>query len=173
MQSQTDLANKYNLNTIAEQVNTSIETTWAAVLASNADKLAHAYSEGGDMAYGSYLGLLFRPINRALAQQGLLLTPPLPGDLNQSREWGDTETDRQRWMWSLVATDGQVIGALALVVYHDHTQFALPRAPMVLALAATDDQAVIAALSAQFEPFGTAIDFIAEVAAYLAQEAAA
>ncbi|MBB6097491.1 hypothetical protein HNR42_000908 [Deinobacterium chartae] len=159
-----------DIHALADRLQSTIDTRWKALLEEHADRLADAYARGGDLAYGSYLGLLFRPLNRELKRSGLRLIPDLPGNMERSREWGSDAagTDQQRWMWSRVERgQGEPLGTLVTVVYHDHTRFRLPRAPRVLALEATDDAAVIRALSQRHHEFETAPEFTVEVAAYL------
>lgn len=159
-----------DIHAVAQHVQRHVSERWRDTLDENAGKLADAYARGGDMAYGTYLGLLFRPLNRQLKAAGLTLTPDLPGDLDRSREWGDTpdETDQQRWMWSLVqGASGEGLGALVTVVFHDHTGFRLPRSPQIIALMESSDEAVIGALSARSEAFRSAREFTVEVAEYL------
>jgi hypothetical protein len=122
------------------------------------------------MAYGTYLTLLFRPIHRQLKLAGLTPKPRFPGDFNISREWGVAdETDQQRWMWStVVAADGTALGTIVTVVFHDHTQFRLPRPPQIIALAETGKEAVIAVLSQRSDDFRNAREATIEIAEYLA-----
>ena len=92
---------------LAEEFESTIAATWEKVLQKNAAKLKDAYERGGDMAYGTYLDSLFRPIHKRLRELGLKVKPRLPGDFNISREWGvPDETDQQRWMWSTVVGGG-------------------------------------------------------------------
>ncbi len=159
-----------DIHALAQQVQRHVTERWRATLEENDEKLADAYARGGDMAYGTYLGLLFQPLNRQLRAAGFTLTPDLPGNMDRSREWGEAAdgTDQQRWMWSLVRRrGGEKLGALVTVVFHDHTAFKLPRAPGLVALSETNDEAVIAALSARSSEFGSAREFTAEVAEYM------
>ena len=168
-----------DLFALAEEFESIIATTWEKVLQKNADKLKDAYERGGDMAYGTYLDSLFRPIRKRLKELGLKVKPRLPGDFNISREWGvPDETDQQRWMWSTVyGADGKPLGTLVTITYHDHTRFYLPRPPKLFALAESGKEAVVEVLSNRSEDFKNALEFPEEYALYLKmleeQEAAA
>lgn len=160
----------HDIHALALALQARVDARWQATLDDHADKLADAYARAGDLAYGTYLGLLFRPLDRDLRGAGLATSPALPGDLDRSREWGRApdETDQERWMWSLVRrADGTALGALVTAVFHDHTRFRVPRAPRVFGVAA-GDEAVIAALSAASPDFAKAREFSVEVAEYLA-----
>jgi hypothetical protein len=154
---------------LADEFNGLIIATWQQVLEKNHAKLMKAYAEAGDMAYGSYLTLLFRPIHRRLKEIGLAPKPRLPGDFSISREWGVAEgNDEQRWMWStIVGADGEAIGTLVTIVYHDHTQMRLPRPPHLIALREAGKEAVVEALSQRSEPFRSALEFTLEYELYL------
>lgn len=159
-----------DIQEVAQHVQHYVSHHWQTTLADNREKLADAYARGGDMAYGTYLGLLFRPLNRQLKAAGLELSPDLPGDMDRSREWGAAPdgTDQQRWMWSLIRrAGGQELGTLVTVVFHDHTGFKLPRAPGVVALTEWGNEAVIGMLSAREREFGNAQEFTVEVAEYM------
>ncbi len=155
--------------TLAAEFTATINATWEKVLDKNEAKLIDAYARGGDMAYGTYLDALFRPIHKRLRELGLKIKPRLPGDFNTSREWGvPDESDQQRWMWSAIKdAEGNPIGTLVTITYHDHTQFRLPRPPALFALAETGKAAVVAALSQRSEDFKNALEFPEEYALYL------
>ncbi len=161
---------------LAQEFDAYIRANWQHVLEKHHVKLMAAYAEAGDSAYGTYLTLLFRPVHRHLKAAGLKPMPRLPGDFNRSREWGvPAGNDEQRWMWSTILGDaGAPIGTLVTIVYHDHTQFRLPRPPHLFGITETDQEAVVAALSARSEPFKHALPFTEEYALYLkSQEEAA
>lgn len=155
---------------LAEEFDAYIRAEWEGVLEKNRTKLMAAYAEAGDGAYGTYLTLLLRPVHRRLKELGLKPKPRLPGDFSISREWGvPTGDDEQRWMWSTVmGADGAPLGTLVTVVYHDHNEFRLPRAPHLFALAEVGESAVVEALSAQSASFREALPFTEEYALYLA-----
>jgi hypothetical protein len=134
---------------------------WQGVADQNRSKLADAFARGGDKAYGTYLGLLLRPVMRRLAEAGLKVTPRLPGLFDASREWGNAdETHQQRWMWSVVRTpSGRSIGALVTVIHHDHSEFRLPQPPEIFSLAANTKPQIIEALSQRSVDFRNALEF--------------
>lgn len=158
-----------DIEALGRLVEAHVAERWQAVLHDNAAKLQSAYERAGDSAYGTYLSLLFRPVHRRLKEAGLRVSPPLPGDFDSSREWGNREeTDQQRWMWSAVLTaDGGALGTLVTITHHDHSRFRVPRQPGVLALAQTGDEAVVEALSKRSSDFGQALPFTVEYANYL------
>jgi hypothetical protein len=159
-----------SIQAIAQYIQQQVAENWATTLERNAAKLEAAYASGGDMAYGTYLVLLFRPINRAIKAAGLTLEPALPGDLDLSREWGNgiDETQQQRWMWSMVYRDGEPLGAMVVVVFHDHSGFKVTRVPNVIALEQNSNDTVIEALSREHIAFANAQPFTVEVAEYWA-----
>ncbi|MFQ4141346.1 DUF6022 family protein [Chlorogloeopsis sp. ULAP02] len=135
----------------------------------NRDKLLDAFSKAGDMAYGAYCYKLFRPIHQQLKQVELYPSPWFPGDFNISREWGNIDqTEQQRWMWSKITTlEGEAIGTIVTIIFHDHTQFRLPHQPQVIALTQTSKEAVVEALSERSTDFKFALEFQIEYAQYL------
>jgi Family of unknown function (DUF6022) len=150
---------------IQEHIDLHCETVWSA----NEEKFVKVYEEMGDLAYGQFLGLLFKPVSEHLKSDGFKLKPKLPGNLNTSREWGTNEIDRQRWMWCAVkGVDGSDYGTIVLKIFHDHTEFRLPRKPAVLFLYVTDKQDVIRELSKISSDFAKAMDMKMEYAEYLA-----
>lgn len=154
---------------LAAEFEATINGSWEEVLEKNEAKLIDAYARAGDMAYGTYLDALFRPIHRRLRELDLKIKPRLPGDFNSSREWGiPDESDQQRWMWSVVrGADGHPIGSLVSITYHDHTRFHLPRPPRLFALAETEKEEVVKALSQRSDDFKNALEFPEEYALYL------
>lgn len=163
------LPNNTDIFTLARQAEELITQNWQELLQKNQAKLLDAYNRAGDMAYGTYCDMLFRPVHKLLQQAGMRISPRLPGDFDISREWGNTdETDQQRWMWSTVtATTGEPIGTLVTITYHDHTRFHIPRQPGLFALAATGKAAVVDALSQRSDDFKQAREFTEEYAEYL------
>jgi hypothetical protein len=154
---------------LGREIETHIAENWEKVLEQNRAKLLDAYERGGDMAYGTYLTMLFLPIHRRLREAGMKVKPRLPGDFNLSREWGVAEqNDEQRWMWSTVLDpDGKPIGTIVTITYHDHTQYRLPRQPGVIALAEVGKDAVVEALAQRSEDFKNALEFTLEYERYL------
>jgi hypothetical protein len=157
-----------DLAALERGLNEFINRRWRALLEERRPRLLEAYERVGELAYGAYLELLFRPLNRAARAAGIGLAPRLPGDFNSSREWGRDESDRQRWMWSaLSGPDGAPLGTIVVQVHHDHTQFRLPRAPGALVLAETGIPAVAAALADRSPDFAAAREASVEIAEYL------
>lgn len=157
------------IEAIGSYISEHIEQNWEKVLTDNREKLRRAYNEGGDMAYGTYLNLLFLPVHRQLKEMGIRPAPKFPGDFDISREWGSEEgTDQQRWMWSTVLSpEEEPLGTIVTIVYHDHTQFRVPRQPRILALHETGKEDVVAALSLKSADFSEALEFTAEYEEYL------
>jgi len=157
------------IHTIARAIEAHIAAHWEALLHEHDEKLRDAYAKAGDMAYGTYLTLLFSPVHRQLRSAGLHAAPSLPGDFEISREWGvPTQNDEQRWMWSTIETlDGVALGTIVTLTFHDHTRFRLPRAPQIIALTEVGKDAVVAALSQRSVNFGAAREASIEIAEYL------
>lgn len=162
-------SNGYRIDAIAQYMENYVAENWQSVLESNRAKLLDAYSKAGDMAYGTYLHLLFLPAHKQLAEAGLHPEPRLPGDFDISREWGnEDQSDQQRWMWStLHSGEGDSVGTIVTVVFHDHTQFRIPRQPHIIALRETSKEEIIAALSERSEDFRQAREFTVEYEEYL------
>ncbi|WNQ10916.1 DUF6022 family protein [Paenibacillus aurantius] len=155
---------------IKEYVEAYIAANGRSILENNREKLRKAYEEAGDMAYGTFLNLLFLDVHKQLRQEGLQPEPRLPGDFDSSREWGSCpeQTDQQRWMWSTIKEEGgEAVGTLVTIVYHDHTGFRVPRMPDLLALEESGKEKVVEALSSRSEDFRNALEFTEEYARYL------
>lgn len=138
-----------------------VEAQWQQVLTAHAAKLADAYARAGDAAYGTYLNLLLRAARREMRAAGFRAEPPLPGDFNVSREWGNADaTEQERWMWSVVySADGAAIGTLVVTTPHSHTRFHLPRRPRAFGIRTVERQATEAALSGMSRDFAAALPF--------------
>jgi hypothetical protein len=159
-----------DIHTLAAWADAHLEARWQGVLTEYRDKLDNAYAKAGDMAYGTYQHLLFRPIKRALREAGFSTQPALPGDFGRSREWGNAdETHQERWMWSVVTgLDGTPLGTLVHVVPHDHSQFRIPQHPSIFGLTQTDLPDIEAALNGLSPYFAAAQPFDEWYAGYLA-----
>ena len=162
--------NETDVFVIARYIEAHIAENWESVLEQNRAKLLDVYNRLGDEAYGTYLSLLFRPVHKQLKANGLRPLPLLPGKFDISREWGVAEqNDEQRWIWSTIKReDGESLGTIVTIVYHDHTQFRLPRKPEILALTETGKNDVVEALSLRSEDFKNAREAKIEIAEYLA-----
>ncbi len=157
-----------DIQTIAAYIQQHVDEQWETVFQQYREKIVAAYDDIGEAVYGMYGLYLFRPVHAQFKQVGLKATPRLPGHLDSSREWGPDD-DRQRWMWSKITSteDGQPIGTIVTVYYHDHINIRVPRAPCIIGLDAVRKADVIAALSALSEDFSQALDARAEYALYL------
>ena len=146
-----------------------VHANWKTVLDKNAAKLTDAFAPGGDKAYGTYLGMLLRPLMHSLADAGLVVSPRLLGQFDISRERrNEDETHQQRWMWSSVRTsDNRCLGTLVTVIHHDHSCFRLPQPPEILAIAANAKKQVVDALSQRSDDFHEALEFNEWYANYL------
>jgi len=158
-----------DIQNVARYIEHNIAENWQSILQTKHHKLLDAYKRAGDMAYGTYLNLLFRPVHKQLKQAGLRPAPRLPGDFEISREWGTKEeTDQQRWMWSTIeSAEGKSLGTIVTITYHDHTQFRVPRQPGVMGLTETGKEAVVEALSQLSPDFKQAREASIEIAEYL------
>ncbi len=146
---------------IAQYIDNHIALNWQTLLQKNSDRLLDAFNRVGDMAYGAYCYKLFRPVHKQLKQAGLRPLPWFPGDFSISREWDNAdESDQQRWMWSTIASiEGESLGTIVTIVFHDHNQFRLPRQPEVIALTETSKEGVVEALSERSADFKNAHEF--------------
>lgn len=170
---ETDLRDRPDILALGGWIDAQLAESWQSVLDVHREKLADAYTRAGDAAFGTYLNLLLRGVKRRLREAGLRAVPPLPGDFDSSREWGNADgTDNERWLWSAVQTaSGEPLGTLVTTIPHDHTRFRLPRRPHVFALRETERSAVEAALCARSDDFTRAQPFHERYEAYLQQEA--
>ncbi|MFF2888632.1 DUF6022 family protein [Paenibacillus sp. NPDC057967] len=157
------------IGSLGKYIDAHIESQWQDILTQQADKLQRAYEEAGDMAYGTYLNLLLNHVHKEMKENGLRAEPRLPGEFDISREWGnEDESDQQRWMWSTIYDkDGMPLGTIVVQVYHDHTQFRLPRRPGVLVLTEGTKEEVVQALSERSASFKQALEFTEEYKLYL------
>lgn len=159
---------------VAHLVEQHISAHWQTVFNECHQEMVDRYQELADGVYGLYATRLFQPILQQLKQAGLKSVPRLPtGNFDISREWGDDETDRQRWFWSkIVRADGTPLGTLAIVYLHDHVQIRVPRPIQVIPLTETSKRDVVAALSRLSPDFAAAQEAREEYAAYTRQESA-
>ena len=137
-----------------------IASHWELILDTHASRLSAAFAKAGDMAYGTYLGLLLRPVARALAAADLEVYPRLPGSFANSREWGNAdESEQQRWFFSVVARLGEdrALGTIVTVVHHDNGRFRLPHRPQVFGIDVLGLDAIEATLSLRSADFAAAV----------------
>jgi Family of unknown function (DUF6022) len=154
---------------IGKYIEIHIEENWQILLKKHHDKLLRAFERAGDIAYGTYLNFLFRPIHIQLKQNNLYPEPRFPGDFSISREWGNKEeTNQQRWMWSTIkSTKGNSLGTIVTITFHDHNEFRIPQKPVIIDLAETNKDAVVEALSQRSMDFQNAVEFQIEYEEYL------
>ncbi len=156
-----------DIHVIGKYVQQHINDYWQSTFEQAYPKMAALYEQIGDSAYGMYGATLFHTVHEQFKHVGLRATPKLPGSLNSSREWGNDESERQRWMWSKITTvEGAAVGTLVIVVYHDHTQIRIPRSFDVIALEESTPKAILEALSRHSTDFAGAMDMKTEVALY-------
>lgn len=160
---------KRDIHTFAEYVQQYVDERWQAAFAVNKAEMIEKYPQVGDSVYGMYAKRLFDDLHAQMKQMGLKATPRIPGNLMISREWGDDESDRQRWMWSkITGADGTPLGTIATAFYHNHIEIDIPRQFTIIALEASTPKAVITALEAMSPDFANALDMRSEVAAWMA-----
>lgn len=158
-----------DIQSIGHYIQEHINQEWENAFQHCEAKMLEMYPKIGDSVYAIYGKQLFQNVHERFKELGLQANPRLPGSLMNSREWGEDESDRQRWMWSKISqSDGTTIGTIAIAVYHDHTQIRIPRAFRVIALEASSPAAVIKALSEISPEFKNAPDMKQEIADYLA-----
>lgn len=162
--------NSSDIFTIGRYVQQYVNKHWEAIFQANRHEMIRLYPEIGDSVYGVYGNKLFKALHEEFKANGLRATPKLPGSLNMSREWGDDERDRQRWMWSkIIGADGAAIGTIVTVFFHDHIEIRIPRIFQIIALKETSKGAIIEALSRMSPDFAVALDMKGEVALYMQQ----
>lgn len=162
--------NSSDIFTIGRYVQQYVNENWQVVFQAERDEMVRLYPEIGDSVYGVYGNKLFKALHEEFKTSGLRATPKLPGSLNISREWGDDEHDRQRWMWSkVVGQDGTAVGTIVTIFYQDHVEIRIPRVFKVIALKETSKGAVIEALSRMSVDFANAVDMNTEFELYMQQ----
>lgn len=123
-----------------------LSEAWRSVLQEKHEELTRMFEASGDRAYGVWIQQFMEPVAAYIRSEGFIIK----GGFNRNdsiERWGPPE-ERERCIWYAVKTDDNTpVGTLVLQVYHSHKSFHLPRAPRLLALEATDREAVIEALS--------------------------
>jgi Family of unknown function (DUF6022) len=134
--------------TIVSYLQSYIEEHYQRTLDENQEQFLRIFTQVGEPAYGAFGRALFQPVAEILSQCGITCTNGLPGKLQTSIErWGPPE-DRERCLWStLCDSDGATMGTIVTRLFHDHTQFRLPRPPHVFALDETDPSNIDTVLS--------------------------
>lgn len=169
LQTLLDDSQRRDIHLIANYIDRHIQHDWEQALHDTQARMVELFPEIGDSAYATYNKRLFQSVHKQLNQAGFKANPPLPGDLMTSREWGHSERERQRWMWSeIITTNGDPLGTIVVVVFHDHKRIRIPRAFQVIALQETGLDAVVERLSLLSADFKNAPDMKTEVAQYMA-----
>jgi Family of unknown function (DUF6022) len=134
--------------TIVSYLQSYIEEHYQRTLDKNREQFLRIFTQVGEPAYGAFGRALFQPVAEVLSQCGITCKNGLPGNLQTSIErWGPPE-DRERCLWSaLCDSDGATLGTIVTRLFHDHTQFRLPRPPHVFALDETDSSNIFTMLS--------------------------
>lgn len=163
-----------DIHRLGVQIQDLVDQTLALILPGKQEDYEARFERDGDMAYGALNTQLFQPVRTLLSELGLKAEPRLPGDFQESREWGNVdETHQQRWMWSMILTSsGEIAGAIAVGSHHDHSRFRLPRSPEVLSLSAKDWDAAVCELGERLPEFAQAKSFRLWYQEYLAQSGA-
>ncbi|MCA0458860.1 MAG: DUF6022 family protein [Chloroflexi bacterium] len=160
---------KRDIHALGAYVQQYVNEHWQTAFQANKAEMIEKYPIVGDSVYGMYAKRLLDDLHAQMKQLGLKATPRIPGNLMISREWGDDESDRQRWMWSkMTDADGSALGTIATAFYHNHIEIEVPRPLKVMALEETTPKAVIEALGKRSPDFANALDMRAEVAAWMA-----
>lgn len=163
-----------DIHALAERIQALVDDQLADILPAQQQDYDERFLRDGDMAYGALNTQLFQPVRTLLTELGLKADPRLPGDFQESREWGNAEeTHQQRWMWSMIKdAGGQAVGAIAVGSHHDHSRFTLPRSPEVVGVSATNWDGVIRELGEKMPEFAKAPSFRLWYQDYLAQSQA-
>jgi hypothetical protein len=170
LQAYFDEQHSSTIHTLGRYIQQYVNEQWQAIFEANKDEMIRRYPEIGDTVYGIYGTRMFKHIHEQLSEVGMKATPRLPGGFTISREWGEDETDRQRWMWSKISrADGTTVGTIVTVFHHDHEQVRIPRAFEIIALEEGTKGAVVAALSRRSADFKQAQEAKIEIAEYMAQ----
>lgn len=162
---------QYSMAALSQTIQTLVDATLLEILPARQAEFDDRFRRDGDMAYGALNKELFQPVRRFLSRAELTAKPSLPGDFQESREWGNAdETHQQRWMWSLILNaEGTTIGAIAVGAHHDHSRFRLPRSPEVIGLEATSWDDAERALEGRFPAFAKEASFRVWYQNYLSQ----
>jgi len=131
------------IETVAAYIQQYVDEHSQEVLQQNIVELEEIRARLGDPAYARYSQALFRPLYDEIKRAGLTCDPGLPGSFPLSREqWGPQEERERRFWCVLHQENGGVLGTLITRYFHDHTKLRIPRAPVVLASAQTNQTAI-------------------------------
>ncbi|MFK9092462.1 DUF6022 family protein [Bacillus salipaludis] len=133
------------IHTIANYMQQYTRNNWKSVLQEYQSEFQDAFDKSGEFAYGIFGRKLFGPLIKEIEREGFVLESD---HLASSVEyWGPPE-ERERCMWHICKqADGTPIGSLVTRVFHDHTQFRIPRSPDIIALEKTEKSEIVEALS--------------------------
>lgn len=137
------------IHTLASYIKQSIQEQCPLLLQEHQEELLRVFDQAGERAYGMFARMLFPPLQEQLKQAGFVCEPDYPGDFNTSsiEYWGPPE-ERDRCYWTVVRTaQGTTLGTIVTRVFHDHTQFRIPRPPATFILEETETDAIVEALS--------------------------
>ncbi|MBA3869039.1 MAG: hypothetical protein H0X30_07790 [Anaerolineae bacterium] len=161
-----------DIHAIGRYIQQHVDEQWQLIFEANKAEMLRRFPEIGDTVYGIYGTRMFKHIHDQFSEVGLRATPRLPGSFPISREWGEDEMDRQRWMWSKITRkDGTNVGTIVTVFFHEHEQIRIPRPFQIIALEETSKGAVVEALSRRSLDFKNAQEAKIEIAQYMAQVA--
>ncbi|NBD25823.1 DUF6022 family protein [Paenibacillus glycinis] len=134
------------IEAITRMAGETLARAWRAVFEDRHDELTEMFAAHGDRAYGVWIQRFMLPVAARLAEDGYDIKPGF-NRKDSVENWGPPE-ERERCAWYVVRTaDGDALGTMVLQVYHSHRSFRLPCAPRLLALEATEREAIVAALS--------------------------
>lgn len=134
-----------SIHTIAKYMQHYTRNHWDAVLQEHQSEFQDAFDKSGEFAYGVFGRKLFGPLLQEIEREGFVLeTEHLASSVEY---WGPPE-ERERCMWTICKrADGSPMGSLVTRVFHDHTQFRIPRSPDIVALEEWDRIEIVEALS--------------------------
>ncbi len=131
------------LDTVAAYIQQYADEHCQQVLQEHLAELEEIYARVGDPAYARYSQALFQPVYNEIKEAGLICDPGLPGSFPLSREQWGPQSERERRFWcALREDDGRDLGTLVIRFFHDHTHLRIPRAPIILPLAQTNQTAI-------------------------------
>ncbi len=136
-----------SVHTLASYLRFHIQEQFQPFWQEHYEELLRVYQQAGDAAYGVFGRKFFGPLQQKFTQAGFTLEPAFATSLSSSLEQSGPPEERERYLWSVVRHGNKTLGTLVLCLIHDHTQFRLPAAPIILTLEETEHEAIIEALS--------------------------
>ena len=169
LQAYFDEQGNRDIHALGQYIQRHVDQHWDTVFNQIQAEMVAKYDEIGDAVYGLYGAQLFKPVHDQLKAIGWKAAPRIPGSFADSREWGDDDTDRQRWFWTkITGEDRAAVGTIATIFYHDHITIRILRPFQIIALDAIRKSEVVAALSALSPDFAQALEARDEYAEYYA-----